>query len=170
MKFVLTLLISIFISHSIFFGVFAHEGPAYPISVDRPINGAKLSIWADPDTGKGTFMLFLEGEKTSNFTINMVAFPVDDPIHILKTTAQLSNEGEKRSTYSAALPFDRSIIWNIEFSLKQNGNTVSTFMLPLNVTPPGPNKLEFAVYFLPFLLLGFVWVRVVIAKRKRSAS
>jgi hypothetical protein len=169
MKMALRLLIGFFISHCFYLSVFAHEGPAYPILVDRPINGTKLSIWADPDTGKGSFTLFLEGENTSNFTIELTASPVDDPHHILKALGQLLPDGESnRSTYSTTLPFERSIMWNVEFVLKQNGHSDTSFTLPVDVTPPGPNKLEFAVYFLPFLLLGFVWVKVVIAKKKRS--
>jgi hypothetical protein len=155
MKMALRLLIGFFISHCFYLSVFAHEGPAYPILVDRPI--------------KGSFTLFLEGENTSNFTIELTASPVDDPHHILKALGQLLPDGESnRSTYSTTLPFERSIMWNVEFVLKQNGHSDTSFTLPVDVTPPGPNKLEFAVYFLPFLLLGFVWVKVVIAKKKRS--
>ncbi|HEX2163472.1 MAG TPA: hypothetical protein VHM02_05945, partial [Thermoanaerobaculia bacterium] len=33
----------------------AHEGPPYPIVVDRPAGPVLLSVWADPDVGTGTF-------------------------------------------------------------------------------------------------------------------
>ncbi len=164
MKILMSIFLGIFLSMSIW----AHEGPAFPILVDRKIANFKLSIWADPDTGQGTFSLYLEGEKNPNLSIDLAASPVDDSGHTLKAAGQLVDEDQKRSTYKAILPFDRSLNWNVEFKLKENGTLISSFSLPLEVTPPGPNKLEFAVYLLPFLLVGFIWIRVVIAKKSQQ--
>ena len=163
MKFWSTLFICLIIS----FCTFGHEGPAYPILVDKKIATNKLSIWADPDTDKGSFSFFVEGAKNETYTIGLRSWPVNDKNHILVTSAYLESEGSERSTYSAILPFDQSIMWNVEFTVLQNGNKVTSFNLPLDVTPPGPSKLEFAIYFLPFLLVGFVWIKVMIAKRKK---
>src|SRR5688572_12373430 len=38
----------------------AHEGPPYPIIVDKAAGPCMLSVWADPDVGTGTFFIILE--------------------------------------------------------------------------------------------------------------
>jgi hypothetical protein len=151
-----------FLSHQIF----AHEGPAYPILVDKKISTGKVSIWADPDTGKGTFDIFIEGKTPLIKSVHLRSVPENDNAHVMETDAQLiSTEGE-RQNFRAVLPFDRELVWKVEFVLKQNDGTENSTNLPVEVTPPGPNRLEFALYFLPFLLLGLIWIKVMFAKRK----
>ena len=147
----------------------AHEGPAYPILVDHNFHQAKLSIWADPDTGAGTFSIYIAGEKSPNlndYQIEVSATPTNDPSHRLTKLAILVEKNDQQSTYKVVLPFDRELMWNVEFHFKQNNLTIADVTEKVEVTPPGPNKWEFALYFLPFLLLGFIWLRVVIYKRK----
>ncbi|HEX8293582.1 MAG TPA: hypothetical protein VF570_17600, partial [Pyrinomonadaceae bacterium] len=38
----------------------AHEGPPYPILVDKNLGPSVASVWADPDVGTGTFFVILE--------------------------------------------------------------------------------------------------------------
>ncbi|MBO0721927.1 MAG: hypothetical protein J2P41_13975, partial [Blastocatellia bacterium] len=38
----------------------AHEGPPFPIIVDKNIGPCVLSVWADPDVGIGTFFIILD--------------------------------------------------------------------------------------------------------------
>ena len=33
----------------------AHEGPPYPILVDKTLGPCVVSVWSDPDVGTGTF-------------------------------------------------------------------------------------------------------------------
>lgn len=168
--------------------VFAHEGPAYPILVDHKIIGltsnnleleSRLSLWADPDTGMGTFSFYLEANNFSSFLrkkdqldINILTYPANDITHILKGIASLDqkNSGAERLVYVAKIPFDLSTKWDFEISLSQNGRLLSNIKIPVDVTPPGPNRLEFIIAFLPFLLVGLVWIKVVIYKRKKSSA
>lgn len=146
----------------------AHEGPAFPILVDKQIGSTKVSIWTDPDTDKGTFDVFIEGEPSKNYQITLKASPANDPAHILTTKALDLKKSDSRLDFRAVLPFDRELVWNVEFILKQNDGAENTITLPVEVTPPGPSRLEFALYFLPFLLVGFLWIKVMQAKRKIS--
>lgn len=148
----------------------AHEGPPFPILVDKKINDGILTIWADPDTGEGTFYLYLEGAGGQESTIELIAKPQNIPSFELSTQAARIDATPKRSTYKAILPFDRPLMWKVEFRIKQNGNMVQSIILPVEVTPPGANKLEFAVYLLPFLMIGFIWVKIVMVKLKKSTS
>lgn len=164
MKYIITLFCILF-SHR----MFAHEGPAYPLLVDQLLKDSKVSIWADPDTGNGTFTFYLEGAGSSDFSIEIEARPKELSSPHLKVQARKAQAQDSKTTYSAQVPFDKSMMWNVEFFFKQKGITVNKIALEVEVTPPGPNKWEFALYFLPFLLVGFLWVKVVLAKRKISA-
>lgn len=159
-----TLILSLFFSGLLH----AHEGPAFPILVNQKIDANNLSIWADPDTGEGSFFVYLEGPESSSYSIVVHATAADDPREKLVQSAILTEKLDGKASYKAIVPFTRAIMWNVEFQLKQNGSTQKSFIIPLEVTPPGPNKLEFAVYFLPFILVGFLWLKVVLAKRKKS--
>lgn len=165
MKYIFTILCILF-SHRII----AHEGPAYPLLVDQLLKDSKVSIWADPDTGNGTFTFYLEGADSADFSIEIVAWPKGTASPHLNTEAHKAEAQVGKTTYSAQVPFNESMMWNVEFVFKQKGIIVNKIALEVEVTPPGPNKWEFALYFLPFLLVGFLWVKVVLAKRKISAA
>lgn len=145
-----------------------HDGPAFPILVNQKVDAISLSIWADPDTGEGSYFLYLEGPESSSYSITVLSTATDNPSEKLLQSAILTEKEDGKSSYKAIVPYTRAIMWNVEFQLKQNGNTQKSIIIPIEVTPPGPNKLEFAVYFLPFILVGFLWVKVVLAKRKKS--
>ena len=38
----------------------AHQGPPYPLLVDRTVGPWIVSVWADPDVGVGTFFVMLD--------------------------------------------------------------------------------------------------------------
>lgn len=149
---------------------FAHNGPAYPILIDKEIDAHKISIWADPDFNEGIFSIFIEGDQNSNFKIEIESSPFTDPVHILSANANFISNDSKRSTYKSTIFFDRPDQWNVKFTLKKNNLFFSSFTLPVNVSPQGPNKLEFAVYALPFLLTGVLLYKVIATKRKGLKS
>ncbi|MGV3720338.1 MAG: hypothetical protein ACO1SX_05450, partial [Actinomycetota bacterium] len=39
----------------------AHQGPPYPIIVDRAVGPYTFTVWADPDVGTATFYMNVEG-------------------------------------------------------------------------------------------------------------
>lgn len=150
-------------------GVLAHEGPAYPILVDRLVGSLKVSVWADPDTGSGTFDIYVEGNPalshTGALSVTVSAKAADHQGPQLTGEAELIKSEPGRLSYRTVLAFDRDVMWNVEFLFKQNNRTEQSISLPVEVTPPGPNRWEFALFFLPFLIVGFIWVRVLLARR-----
>ena len=44
----------------------AHEGPPFPIIVDRKAGPYVASVWTDPDLGTGTFFVILEPPEGRN--------------------------------------------------------------------------------------------------------
>lgn len=147
--------------------VFAHEGPAFPVLVDRPISEGHVSVWADPDTGNGTFDIYIEGKTlpAEGLQVTLTAKAADQAGALLSARAGLTKSETERQSYRAALPFDREGMWNVELKFKQNNRTEHSVLIPVEVTPPGPNRWEFALFFLPFIIVGFIWVRVLMARR-----
>ncbi len=154
------------------FAIYAHEGPPFPILVDHTFGDSKLSVWADPDTENGTFLFYPEGA-TSHETLlfEIKATPKDKNEPILKSTALSAQLEQGKHSYSATLPFPTEGFWNVTIQVKnkQNGDILTNVTIPVEVTPPGPSKTEFAVYLVPFVLIGAIWIRVILFKRKKAS-
>lgn len=148
------------------FITFAHEGQAYPLLVGKQIGTSVLSIWGDPHLEKGVFDLFIEGNDLATFQIDLKATASNGSDHVLKTHAIFQEKKGDRQNFRAVLPFDREVMWNVEFVVKQNDGTENTVTLPVEVTPAGPSKAEFALYFLPFLLVGLLGIKILATKAK----
>src|SRR5688500_18701449 len=44
----------------------AHEGPPYPLFVDRQVDRYVVSVWTDPDVGTGLFFVILGGAQAAD--------------------------------------------------------------------------------------------------------
>lgn len=141
---------------------YAHEGPPYPILVDHQFNEHKLSVWADPDTGNGSFYFYPEGVNKKEFRYEITASPQANPLHLIK--------GETDSL-KLVIPFDQNLMWNVTIRVKDkvSQSTLTTKTLALEVTPPGPNKLEFAIYLVPFIILAIFWAKIILIKQKKKS-
>lgn len=156
--------------------VFAHAGRSYLIfqrrNMTAPVKDV-LSVRVDPDKEKGTFEFFVEGQPAaSDYTITLNASPVGDPTHVLSAMAALEkNESTSdRQVYQAILPFDKAVSWNVDLILKQKDNTVFNSRELVEVVEPGPNQNEFLLFTIPFMLVGFLVAKVVVAKRKNTKT
>lgn len=152
---------------------FAHEGPPFPILVDHAFGNSKISVWADPDTGSGTFLFYPEGTEHSQESLiyEVKATPKDQTEPILKSAALNAQTENGKTSYTATLPFPTEGWWDVTIHVKnkQNGDILTSAMIPVEVTPPGPSKTEFAVYLVPFVLIGAIWIRVILYKRKKTS-
>lgn len=154
--------------------VLAHEGPPFPIVVDHIFGELKVSVWADPDTENGTFTFYPEGPnlKKDDLYFEIKANPKDQTGPILKSTALQAIEDKGRYSYTATLPFPTNGVWDVIIVVKnkQNGSVLTSTSVPVEVTPPGPNKSEFVLYMLPFLVVAAIWVRIVLYKRRKKKA
>ncbi len=143
----------------------AHEGPAYPIIVDHPFFTnkltAKLSVWADPDTYKGTFFFYLDNSKLSSALYQVEASPQNAPTHVLKVES---------SENILIVPFDQNLMWNVTIKLldPKNREILTSKKVVLEVTPPGPNKTEFVIYLIPFVIVAAFWIKMTVVKRNNK--
>lgn len=152
--------------------LFAHEGPPFPVLVDHKFGEMKLSVWADPDTENGTFTLYPEGPnlKKDDLYFEIKANPENQSGPILKSTALQAVEDKGRYSYTATLPFPTNGNWAVIVIVKnkQNGDTLTSATMTVEVTPPGPNKSEFVLYMLPFLVVAAIWLKVILRKRRKK--
>jgi|GEM_PF-697563 len=146
-------------------GILAHEGPAFPVLVNHSLKTGSVSVWADPDTGNGTYQLYIKPIHEGIESISVTSFPLREKGHQLTGTAQKLANTAGQQNYMAIVPFDSEETWESEFTVKQKDGTAEIVRVQVDVTPPGPSKWEFALYFLPFLLIGFIWGKAYFMKK-----
>jgi hypothetical protein len=146
----------------------AHEGPPYPIVVDRTVGPYRLSVWADPDVGTGTYFVSFDPEPPRNAPDYRVT------IEVWPTTSRLARAShsatrERDGAYRAAVAFDREEEWQTRLIVEGvNGRGEITF--PVAVTPPGYGRWDLLIYLAPFLLVGGLWALVALRRRRRAVD
>lgn len=146
----------------------AHEGPPYPVMVDKEVGPYKLSLWADPDVGTGTFFVIFDPPVYRSETDPRVSIEVW-PVTQRLEPVRYAGERQPDRAYKVRVEFDREEQWNVKLHVEGTPGTGEvSFDVP--VTPPGYGRWDLLVYFTPFGLLGLLWVAVVIKKRKLQAA
>lgn len=146
---------------------FAHDGPPYPVIVDRNVGPSLLSVWADPDVGIGTFFITLEalpgGSLPGDIKVEITVQPVSGRLPEARYAA-LRDTTNKRTQFKAEAPFDSQERWRLRVLLESSqGSGEAT--TEVDVTPPGFGRWDLVIYFFPFLLIGFLWLRAFFRKR-----
>jgi hypothetical protein len=152
-----------------FSSAFAHEGPPYPILIDQKVFENRLSIWADPDVGEGTFQFFLEDGNLKELAFTAIEIRAVSPKGIEdKQTYQAKHSSDDKLV--AILPFSSEGLWTLSVILKRPDGNWEQVIVKVEVTPPGPSKLEFAIYTLPFLVAAFFWIKIFWYKHFRKKN
>jgi hypothetical protein len=151
----------------------AHSGPPYPIVSDRIAGPYKVSIWVDPDatddgTAGGQFWVTIEAADGS-------ALPADTRARVTIAAADrqatpLSAEAGLQdnavSRQFVALLMDHEGPYSVQTTIS-GARGVATIDAAVDATydlRPPPAML--AIYLLPFLLVGFLWVKLLLQRRR----
>lgn len=146
----------------------AHEGPPYPVIVDKAVGPYKLSVWADPDVGTGTFFTIFD---------TPIYHSPSDPIvsvDVWPSTGRLAPQHfvsvhQPDEAYKALVQFESEEKWTVKLRVEGAlGPAETQFEVP--VTPPGYGRWDLLIYFGPFALVGLLWIAFVVKKRKLIAS
>ena len=145
----------------------AHEGPPYPIIVDKIVGPCLVSVWTDPDVGVGTFLIFpegLEGKSVpADLQVDVVVQPVSKRIPESRFRAVRADLTD-RAQFKAEVAFDAQEYWNVRIVLHSSqGDGEET--VQVEATPPGYGRWDLVIYLLPFLAVGFLWLRAIMKKR-----
>jgi hypothetical protein len=157
---------------------YAHSGPPYPIVSDAVAGPYRISIWTDPDTtddgtAGGQFWLAIEpADRAASLspdtraTISIVPLDRRGPARSARTAPVAGDvarqfvavvmDHEGRFAVRAAVegPLGPAIV---------NAEVEATYDLR-------PAPIMVVVYVMPFVLIGVLWVRLLIARRRRSSD
>ncbi len=144
----------------------AHLGPPFPILTDRRLGPYVASVWTDPDIGTGTFYVVFEGRHPPAGTrVRIGVRPLSasraETLH--QAAPQPVRSG---ASYFAAIPLDRGGMWRVRVLLdgREGRGTLSA---EVEATPDGTiGPIGLVVYALPFLAVGFLWLKAVVRRRQ----
>ncbi|HVR96798.1 MAG TPA: hypothetical protein VMW27_09300 [Thermoanaerobaculia bacterium] len=148
----------------------AHEGPPFPILVDRQVGQDLVSVWTDPDIGTGTFFVILEppeGKEDRLPAITSVRIGVQPasgrlPEALYEAEPQRVRYGAR---YYSEVKFDQGGDWRVRVLLggSAGGGELTAEVEP---TPDGTlGPFELGLYLMPFLAVGFLWLKAVLRRR-----
>lgn len=147
----------------------AHEGPPYPLFVDKKVDPYIISVWTDPDVGTGLFFVILTPPDPVNLPSDLQIKIGVQPVTGRLPEAFYNAEREQvqgQVQYRAEVQFDAEELWQVRVrleSVRGNAETVAN----VEVTPPGYGRWDLLVYLMPFLAIGLLWAIAMIRRTRR---
>jgi len=152
--------------------VSAHEGPPYPLFVDRQVDRYVVSVWTDPDVGTGLFFVILGGpqvaELPSDLRVQVGVQPVSGRLPEVFYNAN-REDLQGQIQYRAEVQFDAEELWQVRVRLDSAHGKPET-IANVEVTPPGYGRWDLLVYVLPFVAVGMLWAIAMIRKIRRRTE
>ena len=148
----------------------AHIGPPTPILVDYLIGPYLASVWADPEVGTGTFFIRLEPPAgraiSSDTTVQVGVQPVSGRLAEARHSAW-RQEVRGHVQYQAEVPLDAQELWRVRIIVQSADGSGET-TVDVETIPPGLGHWDVLLYLFPFLAVGFLWLQVVLYRRKHN--
>jgi hypothetical protein len=158
--------------------LFAHNGPPFPVITDRAVGNYVISLWADPDATD-------DGDKDGRFwvVVNPAAkgatLPVDTIVQIAIWPAE-RRDAIRTETAEADVrePARRLAAFAIDHEGKYGVKATITGSLgPADIESvvdaeydARPRRLLIAVFALPFVLIGFVYLKLLVRRRAHKLA
>jgi hypothetical protein len=145
----------------------AHEGPPFPIIMDRQAGPYLVSVWTDPDVGIGTFYVILTpAPGTMLPEENKVEVCVQPASGRLAEACYLATRQNlrNRAQYFAEVAFDRQEMWRVRVQVSgtQGSGEVAA---EVEATPPGYGGWDLLIYGFPFILFGMLWLYAALRRQ-----
>lgn len=150
----------------------AHSGPPFPILVDQRVGPYIASVWTDPDIGTGTFFVILEapngGSLPARTAVRIGVQPATKrlPEVLYEAAPQPVQEGAR---YFTQVKFDQGGMWHTRVLIAgpTGGGELKADVEP---TPDGIlGPFASLVYALPFVGIGFLWIKAALRRRSPAA-
>lgn len=148
----------------------AHDGPPFPIVMDQFVAPCIISVWTDPDIGQGSFFVITQappnGSLPDDLVVKLAVQPKSGRLPEA-TYEAVREESGGQVQYKAMVNFDVQELWQVRVILSSahgSGET-SAFVEP---TPEGLGRWDLLIYLLPFLAIGFIWLRAFFFKRSKQ--
>lgn len=150
----------------------AHEGPPYPLFVDKNAGPYLLSVWADPDVGTGTFIIAAEPARGDtlgdDLEVSVCVRPASGRLGEACYGAERDGVRD-RAQYKVGVPFDKQEVWHTRIVLR-SPRGVSEAAADVEATPPGLGRWDLLFYLFPFVAVGFLWLRAALKGRNLRAG
>lgn len=147
--------------------VSAHEGPPYPLFVDKNVGPYLVSVWADPDVGVGTFFIAAEaardGATADDLAVEVCVSPADGRL-AEECYAARRDAVRDRAQFKVEVPFDRQEFWHTRVRLR-GSRGVGEVAVDVEATPPGLGRWDLLLYLSPFAAVGVLWLRAAFKGR-----
>lgn len=147
--------------------VAAHDGPPFPIVVDQPVGPCIISVWTDPDIGEGSFFVITQPLPNTSIPNDLTVQISVQPMSGRLPEATYTAVREKLSgqvQYKAMVKFDVQEMWRVRVTL-QSAQGTGEAVASVKPTPEGLGRWDLLIYLLPFLGIGFLWLRAFFKKR-----
>jgi hypothetical protein len=154
--------------------VSAHSGPPYPVVSNRVAGQYDVSIWTDPDatddgSAAGQFWVVLQpirkgSELPPDTRVNVAVWPLDRVGAVQRLTASPVARSAARQFVALVMDHEgrfgvRAIIDGPLGSADVATEVVATY----DLRPP---PILLVLYVIPFLLVGFLWVKLLLRRRQ----
>ena len=150
----------------------AHEGPPFPIVVDRRAGPYLVSVWTDPDVGVGKFFVILEPASGTTLPeeldVEVCVRPMSGRLPEACYAGTRQNLRD-RVQYYAEVEFDRQEMWQVRVGVKGAGGN-GEVLAEVEATPPGYGVWDLLIYGFPFVLFGLLWLYAALRGRPAQAS
>ena len=158
-RYALPLVLSLFFVKT----VGAHEGPPYPLFVDRKVEPYVVSVWTDPDVGTGLFFVIINApDLPADLRVQIGVQPVSGRLPEVFYPAQRENL-QSQIQYRAEVQFDAEELWHVRVRLDSAQGSAET-VATVEATPPGYGRWDLLIYLVPFLAVGLLWAIAMIRK------
>jgi hypothetical protein len=143
----------------------AHDGPPFAIVVDQQVGPCVISVWTDPDVGEGSFFVITQAAPPNDLAVRIAVQPTSGRLPEA-TYAAVREDLRGQVQYKTMVHFDKQETWRVRVSLNssQGSGEAVAFVEP---TPPGLGRWDLLLYLLPFLAVGFLWLRAFLSKRTK---
>jgi hypothetical protein len=147
----------------------AHQGPPFPILMDRLSAGFRVSVWADPDIGEAYFYVIVEtpdGQRPQTVPeVSLWTKPISGRLKRITYAATQQNL-KSHLQFEVEPYFDQGDMWDIGIQIEAPGHSAGELVAQVESTPPGYGMWDLAIYLFPFVLMGGMWV-VAVVRRMR---
>lgn len=148
----------------------AHEGPPYPLFLDRKVDPYVVSVWTDPDVGDALFFVILNApaQLPADLRVQIGVQPVSGRLPEAFYPAELENlQGQVQ--YRAQVKFDAEELWQVRVRLAGAQGNVET-LATVEATPPGYGRWDLLVYLMPFLAIAVLWAIAMLRRLRRRTG
>jgi hypothetical protein len=151
----------------------AHNGPPYPIVSNRIAGNYEVSLWADPDatddgSADGRFWVTVNAARKSDplprdTQTRISIWPLNSPGAVKTATAEPADQEPSRRF--AAFVIDHEGRYGVKATIDGPLGPAEVEAVVDAAYDQRPRPFTIVLFVMPFLLIGFVWVKLLMRRR-----